>query len=206
MDKRIISIEKRLLTMPQTNSDISLLKPDLYPKNTPKNPPHPAAVLITLVPNGNDYNILYTKRSNELRAHSGQISFPGGKIDKSDKDAASAALREANEEVAIEPKDVQILGYLPTMFTGTNYLITPVVGVLKSASQFKANPSEVDEIFEVPLSFLSRNDVYEPFKVFHGNQYQLTWKIEHENRVIWGITANLTRAFKDLALVGEYHE
>jgi 8-oxo-dGTP pyrophosphatase MutT (NUDIX family) len=206
MDKSIEIIKNKLLDSPQEISDISALKPDLDPKIPAKNPPVAAAILIALVRQKHGYDILYTKRATSLRAHSGQIAFPGGKIDLSDKDAASAAIREANEEVAMKAQDVSILGYLPAMFTGTNYLITPVVGVVEPSAPFIANPEEVDEVFQVPLTFLSRDDAYQSFKVWHENKYQQTWKIEHDGRVIWGITASLTRAFKDIALVGYSHD
>jgi len=206
MDKRIAKIQQNLLDIPQNVKGVSSLKPDLYPSEPNLKKPIDAAVLITLVRKETDYSVLYTKRSTDLRAHSGQIAFPGGKIDEQDENAAAAALREANEEVAMNSDDVQILGYLPTMFTGSNYLITPVVGVIEPSAPFVANPNEVEEIFEVPLAFLSKNNAYQSFMVTHGGKQQQTWKIEHENRIIWGITANLTRAFKDIALGGFLHD
>ncbi len=200
MDKNLEKIRSRLLSEPQDIKNISRLVPDLYPAKPSTKPPVAAAVLIALVRHDDGYKILYTKRSNDLRAHSGQIAFPGGKIDASDKDAASAAVREASEEVAMRPQEVDVLGYLPTMFTGTNYLITPVVGVVTPSQPFVANPDEVDEVFQVPLSFLSQDKVYQSIKVWHANKHQPTWKIDYYGKVIWGITANLTRSLKDMAL------
>ncbi len=205
MDKNLEKIKIRLLSKPQEINGFSHLVPDLYPVKLSTKPPVAAAVLIALVCHDDGYKILYTKRSNNLRSHSGQIAFPGGKIDASDKDAASAAVREANEEVAMRPQDVDVLGYLPTMFTGTNYLITPVVAVVDPSQPFIANPAEVDEVFQVPLSFLSQDKVYQSIKVWHANKHQPTWKIDYYGKVIWGITANLTRALKDMALrEGDY--
>ena len=82
------------------------------------------------------------------------MAFPGGRIDPEDKDAAHAALREANEEVALDPQDASVLGYMPFYFTGTNYFITPVVAVVEPSAPFLPNPEEVGGVFEVPLETL----------------------------------------------------
>ena len=200
LDKKIIGIKHSLLKTPQNISDVKSLKPNLEPIRAQTKPPIAAAVLIALVRREGHYAVLYTERARGLRAHSGQIAFPGGKIDAEDKDAAAAAIREANEEVAIEPNEVEILGYMPTMFTGTNYLITPVVAIVKPSKPFVANEQEVSSFFEVPLSFLSQKTAYQPLKVWHANKEQITWQIKHQNRNIWGITAHITQHFWDLAL------
>lgn len=202
IDKRIERISQRLLDAPQAVDEMAHLTPDLYPETPNERPPVAAAVLIALVQRDEAYSILYTQRSTNLRSHSGQIAFPGGKIDSTDADAAAAAVREAEEEVAMRGEDVEILGYLPTMFTGTNYLITPVVGVVNPGAPFVANPVEVESFFEVPVGFLQREEVYQAFKVTYGKKQQRTWKIAYETRNIWGITANITRHFRDLALKG----
>ena len=88
-------------------------------------PPRDAAVLIALVRRGEELSVLYTERSPDLRSHSGQIAFPGGKIDPDDNGPGDAALREAWEEVALDRDDARILGYMPAYFTGSNYMITP---------------------------------------------------------------------------------
>ncbi len=200
LDKNIIGIKRCLLCEPQNLSDATNLKPDLYPEVPQTTSAVPAAVLIALVRRENHYSVLYTERSKNLRSHSGQIAFPGGKIDVSDKDAAAAAIREAEEELAIKPQDVEILGYMDTMFTGTNYLITPVVGIVRPSAPFIANEQEVASFFEVPLDFLMRATSYQSFDVWFANRQQKTWKIEFEKKIIWGITAHLTRHLWDLAL------
>jgi 8-oxo-dGTP pyrophosphatase MutT (NUDIX family) len=138
-----------------------------------------------------------------LRAHSGQVAFPGGKIDPGDAGAGEAALREAYEEVALQADDARILGYMPHYFTGTNYLITPVVAFVAPSCPFVANASEVATMFEVPLALLAREESYGTFRIRRNGKEHTTWQIEHETHTIWGITANLTRRFRDMALAGE---
>jgi 8-oxo-dGTP pyrophosphatase MutT (NUDIX family) len=166
-------------------------------------PPVPAAVLIALVRRAGETSILYTERSPDLRAHSGQIAFPGGKIDPGDSGPADAALREAWEEVGLEREDARVLGYLPLYYTGTNYLITPVVALVEPRHPFVPNPGEVRSVFEVPLGYLLEPRSYGTQRITRRGTEHSTWRIEHSGLVIWGITANLTRRFHDLALAGE---
>jgi 8-oxo-dGTP pyrophosphatase MutT (NUDIX family) len=202
-DGLIERITRRLLPRPEEVGAESELKPDWVPEKPFDRPPVPAAVLIGLIRRPDGLSVLYTERSPDLRSHSGQIAFPGGKIDPTDVDAAGAALREANEEVALEPSEASVIGYLPRYYTGTNYLITPVVAVVSPTRPFTPNPGEVRSVFEVPLDFLMRDESYSTFHINRGGQEHTTWQIPHGGLVIWGITANLTRRFHDMALVGE---
>ena len=181
----------------------TILSPDWAPEVPPDRPPIAAAVLIALVRRADSLSILYTERSPHLRAHSGQIAFPGGKVDPGDADAAAAALREAAEEVQLDPGEAQVLGFLPHYFTGTNYLITPVVALVEPSAPFVPNPDEVRSVFEVPLDYLMTPGSFSTFSLKRGAVEHSTWKIEHSGLVIWGITANLTRRFHDLALLPE---
>jgi 8-oxo-dGTP pyrophosphatase MutT (NUDIX family) len=147
--------------------------------------------------------VLYTERSPELRAHSGQVAFPGGKIDPEDDGPAAAALREAHEEVALDPHEARVLGYMPLYFTGTNYLITPVVAEIEPSRPFVPNPSEVRSVFEVPLEYLMVPGSFSTYRIRRGGREHTTWQVVHSGIVIWGITANLTRMFHVLALAGE---
>lgn len=176
--------------------------PDWQPVTPFERPPVPAAVLIALVRRPEGHTVLYTERSPDLRAHSGQVAFPGGKIDGSDQGAAAAALREAHEEVSMSAEDATILGYMPTYYTGTNYLITPVVAEVNPTGPFVPNPGEVHSVFEVPLSRILAAESYGRFRISRGGKEHSTWQIDHEGHMIWGITANLTRQFRDL-VVGE---
>jgi 8-oxo-dGTP pyrophosphatase MutT (NUDIX family) len=201
-DELIERIAARLLKAPDPVEDGDIL-PDWLPQDPFDRPPVPAAVLIALVRRSGTLSVLYTERATTLRAHSGQISFPGGRIDPGDSGPGDAALREAQEEVALDPAEARILGYMPQYFTGTNYLITPVVGVVEPSREFVPNPAEVSSVFEVPLRWLADEASYTTFRILRGEIEHTTWQLDHGGLRIWGITANLTRRFRDLALTGE---
>ncbi len=195
-------IEKRLLDKPVPESEAVLLDPDWIPDVPFNDPPVSAAVLIALVEREHGLCVVYTLRSSGLRSHSGQIAFPGGKIDPQDAGASAAALREAREEIGLDPAAARVLGYMPAYMTGTNYLITPVVASVTGNPHFRPNPVEVDEVFEVPLATIMKEESFSRFAINRNGRVHRTWQLEHEVHVIWGITANLTRGFRDLALVG----
>ncbi|HEY9010334.1 MAG TPA: CoA pyrophosphatase [Devosia sp.] len=202
-DALIDRITNRLLSQPDGVGTEGEFVPDWMPEKPFDRPPTAAAVLIGLVRRPDTLSILYTERSPELRSHSGQVAFPGGKIDPTDADAAAAALREANEEVDLEREDARVLGYLPRYFTGSNYLITPVVALVEPSRPFTPNPGEVRSVFEVPLDYLMKEESYGTFRITRNGKEHTTWQIPHGGLVIWGITANLTRRFHDMALAGE---
>ena len=201
-DTLIGRISERLQRSPEPLEGEEL-QPDWMPDDPFDRPPVPAAVLIALVRRPGGLGVLYTERASTLRAHSGQISFPGGRIEATDSGPADAALREAAEEVALDPAEARVLGYMPRYFTGTNYLITPVVAVVAPSRPFVPNPGEVSAVFEVPLEWLADEQSYGTFRIRRGDVEHTTWQIEHGGMRIWGITANLTRRFRDLALSGE---
>lgn len=202
-DRDIADIAGRLLAEPQPMPDAEDLVADFVISGGIEGPPVPAAVLIALIPRREGFTVLYTERSGTLRRHSGQVAFPGGRIDPEDHDAAYAALREANEEVALDPADAEVLGYMPYYFTGTNYFITPVVAVVSPRADFVPNPGEVDDVFEVPLSRLRDSRNYSTYRVKYQGIERRSWELQHDGHRIWGITANLTRRFRDDVLLGE---
>ena len=114
-------------------------------------------MLVPLLPTPQGLGVLLTVRSNRLRHHRGQIAFPGGRLDPDDASATEGALREAAEEIGLARHQVQVLGSLPGMATGTGYWVNPVVGLLDAAVQPQSlvlSPQEVQEAFVVPLAFL----------------------------------------------------
>jgi len=194
------TLRLRLLTTPPALPDAAGLVPDWKPEKPFARPPVPAAVLIALIRRPEGLTVLYTERSPDLRAHSGQVAFPGGKVDAGDLDVADAALREAFEEVGLERAEARVLGFMPTYFTGTNYLITPVVAEVTPSGPFVPNPGEVHSVFEVPLARILDLDSYGVVRMTRNGEEHRTWQIDHDGHRIWGITANLTRRFRDLAM------
>jgi 8-oxo-dGTP pyrophosphatase MutT (NUDIX family) len=202
-DALIERISSRLLSEPDERGPTTSLVPAWMPDIPYERPPAEAAVLMSLVRRDAGYTMLYTERSARLRSHSGQIAFPGGKIDPTDRDAGDAALREAAEEVGMRRDDARIIGYLPRYFSGSNYLITPVVAVVEPTAPFTPNPGEVAAVFEVPLDLVMAAGSYGAVRMRRGTQDYTGWELRYQNWLIWGITALLTRRFRDMALAEE---
>jgi 8-oxo-dGTP pyrophosphatase MutT (NUDIX family) len=116
--------------------------------------PTQASVLVPLTEREEGLAVLLTQRTDHLHDHPGQVSFPGGRAEPEDADAVATALREAQEEIGLLPSFVDVIGQLPTYTTGTGFIVTPVVGVLRPGYGLSPDPFEVAEVFEVPLSFL----------------------------------------------------
>jgi 8-oxo-dGTP pyrophosphatase MutT (NUDIX family) len=153
----------------------------------------PAAVLVPVTIKS-PMTMLLTERTAHLSAHAGQIAFPGGKIDAADRDACAAALREAEEEIGLDPRLVETLGYLEPYRTGTGYIITPVVALILENFTPKPDPAEVAGTFEVPLSFLmdERNHRIDS-REWRGSERHF-YAMPYEQRYIWGATAGIIRA------------
>ena len=150
-----------------------------------------AAVLVPIVERPDQLHVILTRRMDHLTSHSGQIAFPGGKIDPDDEDAESAALREASEEISLPPDQVEIIARLPEYKTGSGYRIVPVIGLVDAAVKLRPNPAEVDYVFEVPLSYLmDPKNHRRGSRTFRGQErhyFEMPFGEHH----IWGITANM---------------
>ena len=162
-----------------------------------RTPAH-AAVLVPVVLR-DELTVLLTLRTQHLTTHSGQVAFPGGKRDPEDQDAIATALREAREEVGLDAQHVEVLGSLPVYETGTAYIVTPVVALVRPGASLVPNPDEVADVFEVPLRFL--------LNPANHHRHRLSWQgMEREwfsmpyddagrERYIWGATAGMLRNF-----------
>jgi 8-oxo-dGTP pyrophosphatase MutT (NUDIX family) len=163
-----------------------------------------SAVLVALFEERGEARVLLTRRSAELRTHRGQVSFPGGRIDPGE-DAAAGALREAHEEIDLDPSAVEILGWLHPLFTLNASLILPVVGMLAARPQVHPNEDEVARVFDVELAELVadgvyRSDTWDPYEEWStsGPQARELWFFDVEGERVWGATA---RILHELAVV-----
>jgi 8-oxo-dGTP pyrophosphatase MutT (NUDIX family) len=151
-------------------------------------PPVPAAVLVAFVL-GESPGVLLTKRNEHLKRHAGQVSFPGGRIDATDEDAEAAALREAEEEIALSPHCVEVLGRLGDFLTGTGFRITPVVGLVPQGLRYVPTPGEVDAVFELPVGVLLDPAAPRRERQERGGVVRDVWVWPHPQHDIWGATA-----------------
>lgn len=156
----------------------------------------PAAVLIAITDDPHDPQVILTQRPRAMRDHPGQVAFPGGKIDPGE-DAVTAALREAEEELALPREAVRVIGTSDVYHTGTGFLVTPVVGIIPPGLSLTPNPSEVEAWFEAPLSMLLDPASWTTNEVFWRGANRRYLELEWEGFRIWGVTAaiiaNLSR-------------
>lgn len=152
-----------------------------------------AAVLIGVLEGKSGPSVLLTERTATLRSHSGQIAFPGGRVDDTDRTYAEAALRECEEEVGIGGEHLEIVGEMPVYFTGSGYRIHPVLAVISGDYNLQANEEEVASIFDVPLSFLMDEGNHQKSSREWQGKTRYFYEMPYENRYIWGVTAGILR-------------
>lgn len=156
----------------------------------------PAAVLLPLVVRDSGITVLLTQRTAHLHNHAGQISFPGGHVDAGDSDAAAAALREAHEEVGLEPAQIEVIASLPAYPTGTGFRIVPVVGLVSPPLNLKLDDFEVADVFEVPLNFLLDEANWRRESMEVRGATRQFWAMPWRDRYIWGATAGIIVSLK----------
>jgi 8-oxo-dGTP pyrophosphatase MutT (NUDIX family) len=150
-----------------------------------------AAVLVPIVVHPQGLTLLFTQRTTQLRSHSGQVAFPGGRAEPGDASHEFTALRETEEEIGLTPAAVEILARLPDYRTRTGYVVTPVIGLLTPPLVLKPDPREVAEVFEVPLDFLlDERNCQRRTREFQGQTVGY-YVFEYQDRVIWGATAGM---------------
>jgi 8-oxo-dGTP pyrophosphatase MutT (NUDIX family) len=160
-------------------------------------PRRPAAVLVPFVRRGEGLFVLFTRRSEHLRQHAGQISFPGGGVDADDADAVAAAVRETHEETGIAPALVEPFGYLDRLDTVSGYSVTPVAGFVDESYCARLQEDEVDEVFEVPLAFIVDPSSLSRERILWRGRERDIFAFQWESRRIWGATAAILKNLLD---------
>ena len=160
-------------------------------------PLKPSAVLVPLIERAAGITVLLTRRTENLSSHSGQISFPGGRVEQSDAAPVHTALRESEEEIGLEPARVEILGRLANYVVGTGYRITPVVGFVDAQQEFVRDEREVAEIFEVPLELVMEPDNYRREHMRIKNINRSYYVLPYGEYRIWGATASILLNLRD---------
>ncbi|HEX7830907.1 MAG TPA: CoA pyrophosphatase [Thermoanaerobaculia bacterium] len=156
-----------------------------------------ACVLVPLIRNANGWSLLFTRRSENLASHSGQIAFPGGSVE-GDETLEEAAIREAQEEVGIPSKSVELIGRLDDLVTHSGFLVAPFVGVIHEPFAYVMQETEVVEVFEVPLeALLDVNNPEVRYVPFRNRQFP-AYFYKYEAYEIWGLTGRMVKAFLDL--------
>jgi 8-oxo-dGTP pyrophosphatase MutT (NUDIX family) len=175
-------------------------------------PAKPAAVLIPLTRDSfpeAHWHVVLTRRTQTVADHKGQVSFPGGRSDPEDLTPAGTALREAQEEIGLNPESVRVLGMLEPLYTISNYLVTPVIGEIPWATPFTTQPNEVERVFSIPLSWLADP---EHFEIRQREVKFPTWpeprilKViyfdDYDSEILWGVSAEITlRLLRELDLL-----
>jgi len=155
-----------------------------------------AAVLVPLFEREEQLHVLYTRRSDRLLSHQGQVAFPGGKVDKADFDLLATALREAHEEIGLRPETVEVLGSLTAISTqASGYSVAPFVGIIPDPVKLRPNPREVAEIFSVPIAVLSDERFRGSYRWQSGGTFPA---ILYGEQTIWGLTLRITLSLLEL--------
>jgi 8-oxo-dGTP pyrophosphatase MutT (NUDIX family) len=153
-----------------------------------------AAVLVPLVWQADEWHLLFTRRTDRVESHKGQVSFPGGACDEGESTAEETALREAQEEIGLAPQDVKVLGRLTNLITISSFRVTPVVGVIRWPTVFRVENAEVARVFTIPLAWLADRSNRWEFVVPVGNRSLIAFH-PYDGELLWGATARMTVQF-----------
>src|SRR6266545_4780461 len=153
-----------------------------------------AAVLIPLVWHDEEWHLLFTRRTDRVESHKGQVSFPGGTCDEGETTPEQTALREADEEIGLNPNDVKVLGRISNMITITYFRVTPVVGVIKWPAVFRVGEHEVARVFTIPLLWLANPMNRWEFEMPGRNRSLIAYH-PYDGELLWGATARMTVDF-----------
>lgn len=157
-------------------------------------PARASAVLVPLARVDDDWQVLYTRRTDIVEHHKGQVSFPGGATDPQDANPEATALREAQEEIGLKPGDARVLGRLGEMRTVTNFIITPVVAIIPWPYAFTVHTIEVDRVFTLPLKWLADRQNWQEF-LRKETQHSVITYFPYDGELLWGVTARITLEF-----------
>lgn len=177
---------------------IENLKTSVYSEPVTEESFVPASVLIPIFEKDGSSHILFTKRTDKVSHHKGQISFPGGKFDSTDENLEFTALRETFEEIGVQPKDVKLIGKINNMITNTNFIVSPYVGIIPHPYDFKVNPDEISELICVPVYHLLDKTYFrvQQREVF-GKMIDIYY-YDYQGHTIWGVTGKILFDFISL--------
>jgi 8-oxo-dGTP pyrophosphatase MutT (NUDIX family) len=157
-----------------------------------------AAVLVPLYEKGGSCHILFTKRTQQVKHHKGQISFPGGMFDDEDHDLEKTALREAHEEIGLKKEDARVIGVLDDIVTTTEFIVTPFVGLIPYPYPFRLSEIEIEELIEVPLAALLDRNCFSERLIDEGDGKRVVYNYQYGRHAIWGATALMLKQLLEL--------
>jgi len=151
----------------------------------------PAAVLVGLMPRHDEWHVIMTKRAAHLAHHAGQISFPGGTVEAADADLTATALREAEEEIALQPAAVTVLGGLDPVVSPVGFVVQPIVGLVIPSVTLRAAPDEVESVLVLPLAAVLDRRKHRRETYLRAGQPRDVWVIDHDEHYLWGLSASI---------------
>lgn len=187
-----------ILDIEKIKNKIVNLKTSIYREPVFSDKIIPAAVLIPLFDINDQTHILFTKRTDKVSHHKGQISFPGGKFDATDKDLQETALRETFEEIGVKPDDINVIGKINNMITNTSFIVTPFVGVIPYPYTLIVNPYEIAELIYVPVSHLLNKVYFRTDQREFAGQSLTIYYYDYQKYTIWGVTGKILFDFLTL--------